>query len=173
MLLRMLRRLDENAEKTVIVVSYAVMAFIVFTEVIKRFAFKIQSPWSTSIPVYMFLFVAWTGAAYNVKTRTHLCFSEFRRRLGRNAQFALQILDAVCWWMFGIIVIIYSSEQVWIAYDNAAIVYGTNDLPLFFFFCITPLSWLLILVRSAQNLQEDITKYRLGLPFTTDAQLGS
>ena len=173
MLTRILRWLDANAEKAVIVVSYSIMAFIIFSEVIKRFVFKIQSPWSTSIPVYMFLFVAWTGAAYNVKTRTHLCFSEFRCRLSRKVQFVLQIVDAVCWWVFGIIVIIYSSEQVWIAYDNSAIVYGTNDLPLFIFFCITPLSWMLILLRSAQNLMEDTAKYRQGIPFVTDTPLGS
>jgi TRAP-type C4-dicarboxylate transport system permease small subunit len=173
MIRKVLRWLDNNAEKTVIVISYAVMAAIVFTEVIKRFVFKMQSPWSTSIPVYMFLFVAWTGASYNVKSRTHLCFSELRHRFRRSIQFSLQSLDAVCWYIFGIIVIIYSSEQVLIAYENEAIVYGTDDLPLYFFFSITPISWCLILIRTTQNFIADIRKFRTGEAFVKEARLDS
>lgn len=172
MLLKTLAWLDRNVEKTIIVTSYSVMASIVFIEVIRRFMFKVQAPWSTSLPVYMFLFVAWLGAAYNVKTRTHLSFSELRWKLPYKGQFFTQILDALCWYIFSIIVIYYSIEQVCLAYDNSAIVYGTDDLMQWYFFSVTPISWCLIIIRATQNLFSDIQKYNSKRPFKEDTSLG-
>ena len=65
-----LRWIDENIEKIVILVCYVTMAAIIFVEVIRRFAFGQQAAWSTTIPIYLFLWVTWMGAAYNTKIRS-------------------------------------------------------------------------------------------------------
>ena len=57
-----LRWLDDNAEKTVILVCYLSMTGIIFVEVIRRFAFGQQAPWSSTIPIYLFLWVPGSAA---------------------------------------------------------------------------------------------------------------
>ena len=59
-----LRWLDENVEKVIILVNYSVMAAIIFVEVIRRFLFNEQAAWSSTIPIYLFLWVVWIGCAY-------------------------------------------------------------------------------------------------------------
>lgn len=162
---------ERNIEKAVILASYASMAGIIFVEVIRRFFFNEQAPWSTTIPIYMFLWLAWMGASYNTMRRSHLRFTEVRERLPYKGQFLCLLLDAVCWFVMGAVVIYYSVEQVYIAYDNFAIVQGTDDVMQWWFYMATPLAWTLLLVRVLQNLKQDISAYRAGRPLTTQAAM--
>ena len=160
--MKIFRWLDENIEKVLILGSYVVMTGIIFVEVIRRFAFGQQAAWSTTIPIYLFLWVTWIGCAYNVKIRTHLRFDEMRVRLPYNLQFACLILDAVLWITFASIVAVYSTEQVYLAYDNFAIVQGTDDVMQWWFYLATPVGFSLIIYRVMQNLFEDIGRFQRG-----------
>jgi TRAP-type C4-dicarboxylate transport system permease small subunit len=160
-----LKWIDQNIEKIVILICYVSMAGIIFVEVIRRFVFQSQAAWSTTIPIYLFLWVTWMGAAYNVKIRTHLRFDELRVRMPYKAQFACLCLDTLLWTVFGIIVVVYSLEQVQLSYDNFAIVQGTDDVMQWWFYLATPLAWSLLIFRSFQNLWEDWGTFKAGTPF--------
>ena len=165
--------LDRNVEKTIILASYVAMAGIIFVEVIRRFLFDQQAAWSSTIPIYLFLWVTWMGASWNVRIRTHLSFDELRSRMPRNAQFACLLLDAALWIVFAVIVIYYTVEQVTLAYDNFAIVQGTDNVLQWWFYLATPLAWSLLIVRVLQNLRDDIVNYRTGEPlFVSTSILG-
>lgn len=160
-----LRWLDENLEKVIILISYSAMAGIIFVEVIRRFFFNLQAPWSTSIPVLLFLWLTWFGASLNVKKRTHLSLNEIRMRLPFTGQFLCLILDAVLWIVFGAIVIYFTIDQVRIAHYNFAIVPGTNNVMQWWFYLATPLAWILIIFRVLQNLVEDCLRFKRKEPF--------
>ena len=120
--------LDNNIEKVIIIISYTAMAGIIFVEVIRRFVFSLQAPWSTTIPILLFLWLTWFGASYNLKTRTHLALTEVRKMLSYRAQFYCFIVDALAWIAFAGIVIWFTVQQVYLSYDNFAIVGGTDDV---------------------------------------------
>lgn len=160
-----LRWLNANLEKTVILVSYAGMAGIIFVEVIRRFLLNQQAPWSTSIPILLFLWLTWFGASLNVKNRSHLSLNEIRMRLPYTGQFLCLVLDALLWIAFGILVIYYSSEQVEIAYNNFATVPGTFSVMQWWFYLATPLAWILIIFRALQNLYYDWARFKNKEPF--------
>ena len=155
----LLQWLDHNIEKLVIFICYSSMAGIVFVEVIRRFVFSQQAAWSTTIPIYLFLWITWIGASYNVRIRTHLKFDEIRVRLPYNIQFLLQVIDAVLWILFGVIVVIYSTEQVQLAKENFMIVQGTDNVLQWWFYVATPLAWSMLIIRVLQNLLEDIKSF--------------
>lgn len=160
-----LRWLDANVEKIMILVCYVTMAGIIFVEVVRRFLFNEQVPWSTTVPVYLFLWIVWLGCAYNVKIRAHLRFDELRLRLPYAGQFACLCLDAVLWITFSVIVIVYTGEQVRLSYDNFAIVQGTDDVMQWWFYLATPLAFCLLILRVLQNLRHDFASFRAGRPF--------
>lgn len=166
-----LRWLDANVEKIVILVCYVTMAAIIFVEVIRRFLFNEQVPWSTTVPVYLFLWVVWLGCAYNVKIRAHLRFDELRLRLPYAGQFACLCLDAVLWITFSLIVIVYTGEQVRLSYDNFAIVQGTDDVMQWWFYLATPLAFSLLILRVLQNFWHDLLCFRAGRPFNLQANI--
>ncbi len=153
--------LDENVEKIVIMVSYVLMASIIFVEVIRRMALGQQAPWSTQVPIYLFLFLTWFSAAYNAKVRTHLFFAGSRARLAPFPKLCCHILDFVCWVVLGIFVIYYTCEQVMINRENYSMVFGT-ELMAWYFMLSTPLGWIFILYRVTRNFFADISAYRNG-----------
>lgn len=155
-----LKWLDDNLEKVIILISYTGMAGIIFVEVVRRFFFGLQAPWSTSIPVLLFLWLTWFGASLNVKQRSHLSLNEIRMRLPYTGQFLCQILDAILWFVFGIIVIYFTTAQVKIAHFNFAIVPGTDNIMQWWFYLATPLAWILLLFRVMQNLVEDCLRFK-------------
>ena len=163
--------LDKNIEKIVILFSYSSMALIIFVEVIRRFLLNQQVAWSTSIPVLLFLWVTWFGASYNVKKRSHLALTEVRARMPYKAQFICLILDAILWIVFGGIVIYYTYDQTWLAYDNFAIVEGTDNVMQWWFYLATPLAWSLIIIRVLQNLRQDIIRFHNKEPFVLQGSL--
>ena len=166
-----LRWLDRNIERTIILLGYTVMAGIVFVEVIRRFVFNEQAAWSSTIPIYLFLWVVWSGCAYNVKIRSHLRFDEFRVRLPYTAQFACLLLDAVLWIVFSAIVIYYTTDQVLLARDNFAIVQGTDDVMQWWFYVATPAAFTLLIFRVLQNLVADIATFRAAKPFSLQVNI--
>lgn len=166
-----LRWLDDNVEKTIILISYVAMAGIIFVEVIRRFALNEQAPWSSTIPIYLFLWVVWAGCVQNVKLRTHLRFEEFRSRMGYTGQFACLMLDAFLWIVFSLVVIYHTSIQVQLSRQNYAIVAGTYDVMQWWFYLATPVCFALLILRVLQNVWDDIKNYRAGRPFNLPSSI--
>ncbi len=169
-LMALLRWLDRNAERSMILVAYSSMAAIIVFAVFERFVMKTQIPWSSSIPIYLFLWVTWIGCSYNVRKRTHLVFNDVRLRLPYRWQFACMWLDALLWIVFGAIVIYFTVEQTKLVHMNFAIVQGTDNVMQWWFYLATPLAWTLLIVRVLQNLWDDIGRWRRREPFLVDIQ---
>lgn len=170
MILAPLRWLDRNAERSLILVAYSSMALIIVYAVVQRFAFKSQVPWSTSIPIYLFLWVTWIGCSHNVRQRTHLMFNDIRLRMPHGGQFACLCLDALLWIVFGAIVLYYTIEQTRLVEMNFAIVQGTDNVMQWWFYLATPVAWALLILRVLQNLWDDFGRWRRREPFLVDIQ---
>ena len=151
---------DRHLERIVILICYMSMAGIIFVEVLRRFFLNEQAAWSTTIPIYLFLWITWIGAARNVRLRTHLSFDELRARLPRIGQFLCLSLDAILWLSFGVIVIIYSTEQVLLSRSNFMIVQGTDHVMQWWFYVATPVAWGLLMIRTIQNWLDDLAIWR-------------
>lgn len=170
---KLFRWIDENAEKTVIVIAYAVMTVIIFEEVVRRYTLKEQAAWSTTIPVYLFLWIAWIGCAYNVRKRSHLRFEEFRTNMRYGMQFAMLMLDAVLWLTMASVVLYYSIEYVQLLEMNWAIVPGTDSVMQWWFYMATPIGWSILILRVIQNAVEDIGDFRNGRPLKLSTSMTS
>lgn len=163
--------IERNIEPTLMVVSYLTIGAIIFIEVIRRFVFSEQFPWSTTIPGYLFLVMTWTGCSYNVRLRTHLSFSEFRSKMPRQIQFALLLLDAVLWWGICTLVIVTASFVTANSGNNYGLITGT-DWFTWWFLVSLPLAFMLLSGRVFQNLFEDVHNLRRGNPLISQTVLG-
>ena len=154
--------LDRHLERTFMVVSYLATALIIFWGVVDRFVFSNQQPWSTTIPPLLFMIMAWFGATYNVRMRSHLSFSEFRSRMGREAQMACLCLDNVLWMAFSVIVIVTTARAAALSASNFQIVLGTDNVMQWWFLLTAPFAFLLMAARVVENVYEDIENYQNG-----------
>jgi TRAP-type C4-dicarboxylate transport system permease small subunit len=163
--------LDRNLEKTVILAAYATCAGIVAVEVFRRYFFAVQAPWSTTVPAYMFLWLTWVGAAYGVKIRAHLNFSEVRNVLPRKFQFVLMQIDNLLLLTLATIVIFYATDLLTIQWDNGSVVPGTDTIPQWWFYLATPVGWSLLCIRVIQNMIEDALAMRSGTPLRVRGEM--
>ena len=166
-----LRWIDANAERAIILVSYVVMAGIIFVEVIRRFAFNQQAAWSSTIPIYLFLFVVWMGCSYNVRIRAHLRFDELRVRLPYTAQYLCLCLDGLLWIVFSLVVVYFTLEQVSLSRMNFSIVQGTDNMMQWWFYAATPAAFMLLIFRVLQNAWDDWRSFRSGQPLVVQASV--
>lgn len=165
--------IERHLERSVMVYSYLIIALIIFWGVIDRFVFNDQEPWSTTIPPLLFMVMAWFGASYNVRLRTHLSFSEFRTAMPRRGQLACLILDAVLWYVFAVIVIVTTSRLVALSASNFQIVLGTDNIMQWWFLLAAPLSFFLMVGRVFQNLADDLRNFKTGEPLIQQAVIGA
>ena len=166
----LVRWLDRNAERSLILVAYSSMALIIVYAVFERFVLKTQIPWSSSIPIYLFLWVTWIGCSQNVRKRTHLVFNDIRLNMSYTKQFACLMLDAVLWIVFGIVVLYFTIEQTMLVEMNFAIVQGTDNVMQWWFYLATPVAWSLLLIRVLQNTWDDLVRFKTKQPFVIDIQ---
>ncbi len=164
--------LDNYFERTVLVTTYLMIAAIIFVEVGRRFIFQVQAPWSTTLPPYLFLIMAWAGCAYNTKLRAHLSFSELRMNLPRKGQLACLCLDAFLWLAFAMVAIVTSLKQTANSAANFQILLGTDDVMQWWFYAAVPVSWLILCSRVMENLREDFKHYRNGDPMLRTVAIG-
>lgn len=164
---------ERHLERSVMVYSYLAIALIIFWGVIDRFVFNDQEPWSTTIPPLLFMVMAWFGASYNVRLRTHLSFSEFRTAMPRGGQLACLILDAILWFGFAVIVIVTTTRLVALSASNFQIVLGTDNIMQWWFLLAAPLSFFLMVGRVFQNLADDLHNWKTGEPLIKQAVIGA
>jgi len=153
------RIIDSAVEPVIIFASLFSLSALVVLGVVQRFVFGYQDAWTGSLPIYFFLWVTWIGAAYNLKTRQQLRFSEIRQALQPFGKLLCLMLDNVIWVAVAVVVIFHSVNQVMIARDNFAIVQGTQSLQQWWFYLATPLGWALIILRAIQNSIADVRDY--------------
>ena len=169
---RLVPLLDRHLERSIVVWSYLAVAFIIFWGVIDRFVFSNQQPWSTTIPPLLFMIMAWFGAAFNVRLRTHLSFSEFRNMMPRAGQMACLVLDAVLWFGFAVIVLVTTTRLTALSASNFQVVLGTDNVMQWWFLITAPLSFLLMSARVIENLWEDIRNWVKDEPLIEQAVIG-
>lgn len=164
--------IERTPERTIVIYCYIIMAAIIFIGVIQRFVFSVQVPWSTTIPPLMFMVMAWFGATFNIRLRTHLSFSEFRTKLSRKGQLFWLTFDNVLWLVFCIIVVTTTARVTVNTYDNFAIVLGTDDIMRWWFIVTMPVCFVLLATRAIENMVEDFTNYRTDEPMIQQAVIG-
>lgn len=166
-----LRWLDQNGEKVLLLLAYALCAGIVAVSVFRRYVFSEQWAWSTSIPAYMFLWLTWLGASYGVKIRAHLSFGAFRAVFPRHVQYALMQLDYLLFVGLATVVIYYSYDLLVLQYLNLSVVPGTDNVPSWWFYSATPVGWAALVIRIAQNAWQDLRDLRSGAPLRVSGKL--
>ena len=164
--------IERYFERTVMIVCYLGTAGIIFWGVIDRFVFSNQQPWSTTIPPFLFMVMAWFGAAYNIRVRTHLSFSEFRSRMSRGGQIVCLWLDFVLWFGFALIFLVTTMRVVALSASNFQIVLGTDNTMQWWFLLSAPVAGTLMAARAVENIQDDMKNYRTGQPLIQQSVIG-
>ncbi|MBO8173344.1 MAG: TRAP transporter small permease [Bacillaceae bacterium] len=70
--MKLLKWLDENAEKSLLIVLFSIMVVVVFFQVFMRYVMENSLSWSEELARYCFIWMIYLGISYGVRKRRHI-----------------------------------------------------------------------------------------------------
>ena len=156
-----LKRLDADAERYLMLVFYCTVVFVIVNEVVRRFVFQYSSLWGEEVARYAFIYLGWIGAAQAVKERAHIRFDTVLQLLPRRSHGYISIIADVVTLMFAIVAIYWSLHTISTVVEFGAAAPALRISKAWFEFAV-PLGFTLMIWRLVQSIHRDIADIRAG-----------
>lgn len=160
---RLIRDLDENAERYLMLTAYVFCCAVIIQDVARRFILNYSAAWSQETAQYAFIYLGWVGAAYAVKERAHIRFDIVLNMLPEKRQGWFFFAGEIATILFACIALKYSLhtvEQLW-RYGGATPVLRVSKI---WAEAAVPIGFSLIILRSVQAAMADFADIQAGRP---------
>lgn len=155
--MKLLKWLNENFEKYILVASLVVMIVIIFVQVVLRYCFGTTISWGEELTRYIMLYQIWIGAAYAVKEDAHLRITTFRDKFSKKNSMRIENGVLVLWMAFAAFISVKGVELVDFLMGQGQLS-PAMQLPMWVAYMSVPLGCLLIFIRLIQKLYHNIVK---------------
>ena len=155
------RKLDDNAERWLLLVFYALITSTIVVEVVRRFVLPYSSIWGEEIARYAFIYLAWVGASAAVKDRAHIRIDVIIHMLSKRARAAVYLFGDVCMLAVAVLAVYTALESMEISYRFGSVTHGLR-ISLVWFLAAVPLGFTLMIYRLLQSMRRDILDLRAG-----------
>lgn len=156
-----LQRIDQNAERWLLLMFYVMLVITMAIEVLRREIFAYSSIWGEEIVRYSFIYLAWIGAAAAVKERAHIRIDVIMHYLGPRPKALLYIFGDMIMFGVAIIALYWSWETVHISWKFGSVTDGLRISKVWFLMAV-PLGFALMIWRLLQSFVRDFKSLRDG-----------
>ena len=158
-----MRKIDQNAERWLLLTSYVMLVATMAVEVLRREVFSYSSIWGEEIVRYSFIYLAWIGAAAAVKERAHIRIDVLMHYLGPRPKALLYIFGDLVMFAVAIVALYWSYETVHVSAKFGSVTDGLRISKVWFLLAV-PVGFALIIWRLLQSLRRDFITLRDGTP---------
>jgi TRAP-type C4-dicarboxylate transport system permease small subunit len=157
----LLRALDRNGERYLMLVFYCTIVFVIVNEVVRRFVLSYSSLWGEEIARYMFVYLGWVGASYAVRERTHIRFDTVLGLLPKKWHGYIFIFGDLVTLVFAGFALYWSLHSIGsiIRFDAATPALRVSKA---WFEMAVPLGFCMMTVRLLQSIRRDVADIRAG-----------
>ncbi len=155
------QRLDDNAERWLLLVFYAMIVATIVVEVLRRFVLSYSSIWGEEVARYAFIYLAWVGAAAAVKDRAHIRIDVLLLMVPNRAKALLYLFGDFCMLALAIVAIYTSIESILTSLRFGSVTHGLR-ISLVWFLAAVPLGFSLMVFRLLQSIRRDFTDLMRG-----------
>lgn len=163
MITAILRDLDRNAERYLLLVFYTLIVAVIGIEVFRRFVLSFSSVWGEEIARFGFIYLTWIGASAGVKNRSHIRIDLLYSLVPERIHAFLYIFADLATMVFAVIAFYYSLIPIMTSLEFDSVTDGLRISRTFFLIAV-PLGFAMTMVRLVQNTLRDISDYRNGRP---------
>ncbi|MEM7224358.1 MAG: TRAP transporter small permease [Pseudomonadota bacterium] len=156
-------RLDDNAERWLLLGFYAMIVATIVVEVVRRFVLSYSSIWGEEIARYAFIYLAWVGASAAVKERAHIRIDVLLHYLSNRAKAAIYLLGDFCMLGMAVLAVYTAIESLEISLRFGSVTHGLR-ISLAWFLAAVPLGFSLMIYRLGQSIWRDLGDLRSGRP---------
>jgi TRAP-type C4-dicarboxylate transport system permease small subunit len=159
----LLKAIDKNGERYLLLVFYTLVVAVIGIEVIRRFVLSFSSIWGEEIARFAFIYLTWIGASVSVKNRAHIRIDVIYSWVPERHHVWLYMFADVATMAFAVIAFYYSLIPIItsLQFDNVTDGLRINRT---FFLMAVPLGFSMTMVRVLQNIVRDLADHRAGRP---------
>lgn len=158
-----LRQVDKNAERWLLLMFYVMLVITMAIEVIRREVFAYSSIWGEEIVRYSFIYLAWIGAAAAVKERAHIRIDVVMHYMGTRSKAVLYIFGDFVMLAVALVALFWSFETVLVSAKFGSVTDGLRISKVWFLMAV-PVGFALMIWRLGQSFQRDFKSLRDGTP---------
>lgn len=164
------KKLDDNAERWLLLVFYAMIVATIVVEVVRRFGMSYSSLWGEEIARYAFIYLAWVGASAAVKERSHIRIDVILHYLSDRAKAAVYLFGDLCMLALAILALYTAIESLETSFRFGSVTHGLR-ISLAWFLAAVPLGFSLMCYRLCQSIWRDLRDLRDGRPVYEGARM--
>ena len=161
--MEILRRIDRDAERWLLLVFYVMLVITMAIEVLRREVFAYSSIWGEEIVRYSFIYLAWIGASAAVKERAHIRIDVIMHYIGPRPKALLYIFGDLVMFGVAIIALYWSLETVHVSAKFGSVTDGLRISKVWFLMAV-PTGFALMIWRLLQSFLRDYRSLRDGTP---------
>lgn len=159
----LIRAIDRDGERYLLLVFYTLVVVVIGVEVIRRFVLSFSSIWGEEIARFAFIYLTWIGASAGVKNRSHIRIDVIYSWVPERHHVWLYILADVATMAFAVVALYYSLVPIITSINFDSVTDGLR-INRSFFLVAVPLGFTMTLVRLVQNIRRDLSDHKAGRP---------
>ncbi|MDH3596971.1 MAG: TRAP transporter small permease [Rhodospirillales bacterium] len=164
------KRLDDNAERWLLLGFYAMIVATIVVEVVRRFVLSYSSIWGEEIARYAFIYLAWVGASAAVKDRAHIRIDVLLHYLSDRGKAVIYLFGDLCMLALALLALYTAIESLEISLKFGSVTHGLR-ISLAWFLAAVPLGFSLMVYRLGQSIWRDLGDLRRGRPVYEGARM--
>jgi len=158
-----LREINANGERYLLLPLYALIVVTVLLEVFRRFVLSYSSIWGEEIARYAFIYVSWIAASICVKDRTHIKLDILIHFVSERWKAFLFFIGDILMLVMAVIAFYWSLEPIHVSLEFGSVTDGLRISKAWFLFAV-PLGFGMMIIRVIQATIEDWRSFYLNEP---------
>jgi len=158
-----LRAIDENGERYLLLPLYTLIVSTIFIEVIRRSVLSYSSVWTEEIARYAFIYIAYIGASAAIKERAHIRIDVILNVLPNRMKLLLYIFGDIVTLTLAFVSIYMSMEMVLVSMHFDSVTHGLR-ISQAWFLAAVPIGFSMMVARIFQSLWRDWNDLRANRP---------
>ncbi len=160
---KVVKQIDENGERYLLLPLYAMIVITVFMEVLRRSLLSYSSIWAEEIARYAFIYVAWIGASSAIKERAHIRIDVILPLFSERMRGVLFFFGDIVTLILAVLAIYWSMESVLTSIHFGSVTHGLR-ISQAWFLAAVPLGFCMMVVRLLQSMRRDWKDLKAGRP---------
>lgn len=147
-----------NLEETINIVLLAMLAILVFLQVVMRYVVGSALQWSEEATRYIFVWMTMIGFSLGVKHRKHVRMQIVYDRFGKNGQFVMELAANIIFLIFCLLNIVLGIKLV-ASFMEFQQVSPALNIPMQYIYLSAPLCMAVTAIRILQNMWADVKAF--------------
>jgi TRAP-type C4-dicarboxylate transport system permease small subunit len=158
-----LKNIDRNGERWLLLVFYALIVTTIAMEVIRRFGLSYSSIWGEEIARYAFIYLAWIGASAAIRERAHIRIDVILHYVGPRTKAAIYLFGDFATLTLALIALYWSLEPILTSLKFGSVTHGLR-ISNAWFLAAVPIGFAMMVFRLVQSILRDWSDLRAGRP---------